>query len=164
LYQYAVTAYDTSGNISAQNNAAATTLAATPVVTAPATTTPTSPTPLPIVSPAVPVVPIVTPTAPAIPIATSTRPIPPENPLPAPSLLVTNLYYGERNTQVTALQTFLIQNNDLGPNYATGFYGSLTQAAVKQFQCAKSIVCSGSPATTGWGSVGPRTRAAINAG
>ena len=52
---------------------------------------------------------------------------------------------------------------DLAPAYGTGFYGSLTQAGVKKFQCAQNIICSGTPGTTGWGSVGPRTRRAVNA-
>jgi hypothetical protein len=62
---------------------------------------------------------------------------------------------------VVRLQTFLVSNNLLSSNYITGFYGSLTQSAIQNYQCAQNIVCSGSPATTGWGIVGPRTYAAL---
>ncbi len=74
------------------------------------------------------------------------------------------LYYGLRNSQVSALQAILIQKGFLGAQYATGFFGSLTEKAVQQFQCAQNIVCSGGPATTGWGTVGPKTRKALAAG
>jgi PKD repeat protein len=49
----------------------------------------------------------------------------------------------------------------LSSDYMTGYYGSFTQLAVENFQCALNIVCSGSPATTGWGTIGPRTYAAL---
>jgi peptidoglycan hydrolase-like protein with peptidoglycan-binding domain len=34
---------------------------------------------------------------------------------------------------------------------------------VRRFQCAEGIVCDGSPETTGYGAVGPRTRERLNA-
>jgi peptidoglycan hydrolase-like protein with peptidoglycan-binding domain len=52
-----------------------------------------------------------------------------------------------------------------GPGSAgqeTSFYGPITQAALKQFQCDKSVVCSGTPESTGYGLVGPKTRSALN--
>ena len=49
------------------------------------------------------------------------------------------------------------------PGSETNFFGSLTRDAVRRFQCAKGIVCSGSEGTTGYGRVGPKTRAALNA-
>jgi hypothetical protein len=64
---------------------------------------------------------------------------------------------------VVRLQTFLVSNNLLSSNYITGFYGSFTKSAIQNYQCAQNIVCSGSPATTGWGIVGPRTYAALKA-
>jgi fibronectin type 3 domain-containing protein len=148
-YVYDVTAYDNAGNVSGPDYAAVTTPAtmsapSTPVVlpTPPATPTSTMATTPTTTSPVAPT-PIVTPATPSF-------------------TFTTNLRYGIRSAAVTALQNFLISQNDLGASYNTGFYGSLTQAAVRQFQCVESIVCSGSPATTGWGSVGPRTRAALN--
>ncbi len=44
---------------------------------------------------------------------------------------------------------------------ANGTYGPLTEKAVKAFQCKEGVVCSGTPASTGYGAVGPSTRAAI---
>ncbi|OGY48784.1 MAG: hypothetical protein A2663_01450 [Candidatus Buchananbacteria bacterium RIFCSPHIGHO2_01_FULL_46_12] len=41
------------------------------------------------------------------------------------------------------------------------FFGSLTKAALKRFQCAKKIVCEGNEAATGYGQAGPRTRASL---
>jgi chitodextrinase len=149
-YIYDVIAYDTSNNLSVPDYATITTPATTPAapVVAATSTTPATPG----------VTPPVVPTTPAMP--TSTMPI--STPAIPAMTFTTNLYYGLRTTAVTTLQNFLISQNDLGSNYNTGFYGSLTQAAVRKFQCAENIVCSGSPATTGWGSVGPRTRAALN--
>lgn len=145
-YVYDLTAYDAAGNISGPDYAAVTTPASmptTPVVLPPAAST----TPISITPPPTTTTPITTPiTPPAAPTFTFT----------------TNLYYGIRSYAVTALQNFLISQNDLGASYNTGFYGSLTQAAVREFQCNENIICSGGPATTGWGNVGPRTRAALN--
>ena len=73
------------------------------------------------------------------------------------------LYFGLANPSVKALQAVLIARGYLGAQYATGFFGALTQKAVQQFQCAQSIVCSGNPSSTGWGMVGVRTRKALNA-
>lgn len=136
-YEYGVSAYDKANNISAKTTVA---------ITTPATHPPTpAPTPVVATPPPTPA-----PSAATQPTAT------------ANITLTTNLYFGTRNTQVTALQSFLIANGYLGSSYATGYFGLLTQTAVQKFQCAKNIVCSGSPGTTGWGSVGPHTRAVIN--
>ncbi len=43
----------------------------------------------------------------------------------------------------------------------TDNYGTVTESAVKKFQCDKAIVCSGTAASTGWGSAGAKTRAAL---
>jgi hypothetical protein len=45
---------------------------------------------------------------------------------------------------------------------STGYFGPVTLASVKAFQIANGIVFSGTPETTGFGLVGPRTRAALN--
>lgn len=42
-------------------------------------------------------------------------------------------------------------------------YGPATRAAVERYQCAKGIICYGTPETTGYGQLGPSTRAALNA-
>jgi hypothetical protein len=70
------------------------------------------------------------------------------------------LYYGLRNAQVTALQSILADGGYLAPIYTTGFFGNITLSAVEKFQCDQNVVCTGG---AGWGTVGPRTRAALNA-
>ncbi|MBI4093761.1 right-handed parallel beta-helix repeat-containing protein [Candidatus Kaiserbacteria bacterium] len=75
--------------------------------------------------------------------------------------LTRSLSFGSRGSDVKQLQQFLISKNLLASDSATGYFGRLTEAAVKKFQCAQNIVCAGSPSTTGYGAVGPRTRAAI---
>ncbi|MBI4090929.1 MAG: peptidoglycan-binding protein, partial [Candidatus Komeilibacteria bacterium] len=72
-----------------------------------------------------------------------------------------NLSLGNRGSDVVQLQNFLIAQGDLASGNNTGYFGRLTQAAAKKFQCRNNIVCSGFPATTGYGAVGPRTRATI---
>jgi PKD repeat protein len=49
----------------------------------------------------------------------------------------------------------------LGVSPATGYYGSITQSSVEGWQAANNIISYGTPATTGYGVVGPRTAAAI---
>lgn len=72
-----------------------------------------------------------------------------------------NLSRGMRGNDVTQLQQFLISQNHLAADSATGFFGRLTEAAVKKFQCKEMGICSGTPSTTGYGVVGRMTRAAI---
>ena len=72
------------------------------------------------------------------------------------------LSVGSEGSAVTALQIFLQKQGYL-PVAPTGYYGILTEHAVQAFQCDQGIVCSGTPDTTGYGSVGPKTRAVIAA-
>jgi len=78
---------------------------------------------------------------------------------------------GAEGTDVTLLQKVL---NTIGktvapvpesgsPGNETSYFGSLTASAVKAFQCEKGIVCEDDPESTGFGIVGPKTRAALNA-
>jgi hypothetical protein len=73
--------------------------------------------------------------------------------------LTSNLSQGSTDAdtqgQVTKLQQFL------GITPTTGYFGVLTQGAVEKYQTARGIVSSGTPATTGYGATGPRTRAAM---
>ena len=62
---------------------------------------------------------------------------------------------GSQNAQVTALQERLVYDGYLTSS-ATGYYGSLTEAAVKKYQSANGLDTKGY--------VGPGTRAALNAG
>lgn len=72
----------------------------------------------------------------------------------------TDLFVGSAGAVVTSLQNFLKSKGHFTET-ATGYYGSLTQAAVEKFQKAEGIVANGTPDTTGLGKVGPATRSAI---
>jgi hypothetical protein len=69
------------------------------------------------------------------------------------------LYFGLRDQQVENLQSLLAAHGYLSSANATGFFGSITQAALQKFQCDQNIVCTGG---AGWGTVGPRTRNILN--
>src|SRR3990167_11484481 len=74
------------------------------------------------------------------------------------------LDFGVRGANVTSLQQFLAADVSVYPEgLVTGYFGPLTRAAVQRFQCKQGIVCGGSASTNGYGRVGPRTLAAINA-
>ncbi len=73
-----------------------------------------------------------------------------------------SLKRGARGDDVRRLQQFLARDVSVYPEgLATGYYGSLTEAAVKRWQAKYNIVSSGTPESTGYGVVGPRTAAAI---
>jgi len=76
--------------------------------------------------------------------------------------LTESLFFGSRGSQVEALQRFLVSQNLLSSDSVTGFFGPATQEAVQKYQCARNIVCTGTPDSTGYGAVGPSTRSAIN--
>jgi Chaperone of endosialidase/Putative peptidoglycan binding domain len=67
------------------------------------------------------------------------------------------LYRGMSGSDVTSLQTFFIAHGFLATGNSTGFYGPLTEAAVKKFQDSIGISAN----TSGYGGVGPKTRAAL---
>jgi peptidoglycan hydrolase-like protein with peptidoglycan-binding domain len=71
---------------------------------------------------------------------------------------------GMTNSNVRNIQTYLASNPSFYPEgLVTGYYGSLTVAAVQKFQAYHGIVSSGTPTTTGYGRVGPSTLAKMNA-
>lgn len=76
--------------------------------------------------------------------------------------LLRNLFQGLSGDDVKVLQNFLVSKGYLTADNVTGFFGPVTQAAVQSFQRASNIVSSGTPLSTGYGSVGPTTRARIN--
>lgn len=77
--------------------------------------------------------------------------------------LTVNLQRGSSGSQVTALQTALKTDVSVYPEgIVSGFFGALTEKAVQRFQAKYGIVSSGTPATTGYGRVGPKTRAKLN--
>lgn len=75
--------------------------------------------------------------------------------------LTRNLSRGSRGDDVAQLQRFLTSQNLLTSDNVTGFFGTMTESALKQWQKRNDIVSSGTAATTGYGAVGPRTRVAI---
>lgn len=63
------------------------------------------------------------------------------------------------NDEVKILQQLLAQDKEIYPEgLVTGYFGSLTRAAVQRFQAKYGIVDSGDENSTGLGLVGPRTR------
>ncbi len=81
----------------------------------------------------------------------------------AEAAIVNQLSVGSRGSDVTELQTYLATDSTIYPSgLVTGYFGSLTQAAVERFQIAQGIVSAGTPATTGFGRVGPTTMARLN--
>lgn len=70
---------------------------------------------------------------------------------------------GSRGDDVRLLQEFLSRDRAIYPEgLVTGYFGPLTEAAVQRFQAREDIVSSGDSASTGYGRVGPRTRARVN--
>ncbi|MDO8603872.1 MAG: fibronectin type III domain-containing protein [bacterium] len=68
-----------------------------------------------------------------------------------------------RSLMVEALQKTLAAHKEIYPEgLATGYYGPLTENAVKRFQKANGIINYGTPATTGYGKAGPKTIKKIN--
>lgn len=77
--------------------------------------------------------------------------------------LTSSLDFGSRGTNVTSLQVYLKDNPSFySEGLVTGYFGALTRAAVQRFQAFYGIVSSGTPASTGYGRVGPMTLAKIN--
>ena len=77
--------------------------------------------------------------------------------------ITSQLDFGDRGSEVTELQTYLATDVAIYPEgLVTGYFGQLTKAAVERFQTAQGIISQGTPATTGYGRVGPRTLGVIN--
>lgn len=70
---------------------------------------------------------------------------------------------GHTGDDISQLQTYLAKDSSIYPEgLITGYYGSLTERAVQRWQAKQGIISSGAPETTGYGLVGPRTRAEWN--
>lgn len=70
---------------------------------------------------------------------------------------------GSSGDDVSRLQKFLATDPAIYPEaQITGYYGVLTEAAVKRWQTKFNIVSSGTAESTGFGVTGPRTAAAIS--
>ena len=76
----------------------------------------------------------------------------------------TGIQIGSKGSNVTELQEILVYEGFLkipqGVSY--GYFGSLTEDALKKYQCSKGIVCNGTFMTTGYGAVGPKTKDSLN--
>ncbi len=75
--------------------------------------------------------------------------------------LYRNLYKGLSGDDVSELQRFLKEVGVYSYPEITGYYGQVTEEAVKRFQSRAGVVSYGTPSATGYGLVGPATRAAI---
>ena len=85
-----------------------------------------------------------------------------------PVLLHSNLVMGAVSQEVLALQQLLNKTSSPiaasgpgSPGQETQKFGALTRVAVRAFQCAQNIICTGDEYTTGYGAVGPATRTAL---
>ncbi len=75
-----------------------------------------------------------------------------------------NLKKGMNNEEVRKLQLFLAQDRTIYPEGITsGYFGGLTERAVQKWQTRHGVISYGTPNTTGYGAVGPKTRTAIAA-
>lgn len=68
---------------------------------------------------------------------------------------------GIRGDDVQSLQEFLIAQGHLSSGLATGYFGPVTRAAVQRLQLTFGIFPAASDEASGYGVVGPRTRAEI---
>jgi len=64
---------------------------------------------------------------------------------------------GARSDEVKALQQRLADDGVLTQDNVSGFFGSTTQQALMRWQSEHGVVASGTPETTGFGAVGPKT-------
>ncbi len=87
---------------------------------------------------------------------------------PSTALLHSNLVLGVVSPEVMVLQQLLNKTRtpvaSSGPGSAgqeTALFGTLTKIAVQAFQCSQHIICTGDEYSTGYGAVGPATRAAL---
>ncbi len=88
------------------------------------------------------------------------------------------LQLGSTGADVKALQVFLNNHPSTSSGQATypfrvastgtgspgkesTYFGPATQTALRKYQCAKAIVCSGTATTNGYGATGPKTRAVL---
>lgn len=72
--------------------------------------------------------------------------------------LMRNLGKGDTGDDVLQLQGFLQNTGDFTHGSTTGYFGEITEKALKQWQAREGIVASGEAASTGFGAFGPKTR------
>ncbi len=91
--------------------------------------------------------------------------------LPVSAIFERNLKRGMKHPDVKRLQQLLnsdpatrltsLKGEPGSPGYETNIFGGRTEEAVQKFQVKFNIVSSGTPETTGYGLVGPQTRAKL---
>ena len=74
--------------------------------------------------------------------------------------VVRSLSLGLSGSDVTVIQNELIAKGYLNAGSNTGYFGALTDTAVKKFQCDTKIICA-SDSISGYGIIGPKTLAAL---
>lgn len=72
-----------------------------------------------------------------------------------------SLFLGSSGSDVSTLQNVFIKKGYLPAGKATGYFGPLTESALKKFQCDRKIVCFDS-AGPGYGVYGPKTRLVLS--
>ena len=137
----------------------------TTTVPAATTTTTVQVTPAPTVT-VTPVAPITPATPPLVGPITSAPNLPPAPVVNACAAFSTTLSLMKdtdaANDDVKRLQQILAKDKTLYPEGAvTGFFGPATERAVKAFQKREHIASAGTPETTGYGAVGPKTAKAL---
>ena len=79
------------------------------------------------------------------------------------AVLSGNLKVGSTGEDVSRLQAFLGKDKSVYPEgTVTGYFGTMTEDAVRRWQAAHNIVTAGTPDSTGFGIVGPHTRSKID--
>jgi len=165
VYHYQVKSQDATGNIGSYTDGTFTTLSsgAAPVITTPVVTTPK---PISQMTPTEIQVEISRLTALVLSLQSQLAQLGPTAVPPAAipfsGKFTTGLSIGAKSDDVRALQEFLkAQGSAIYPEgLVTGYFGSLTEKAVERFQEKYGIA---KPGDAGYGYVGPKTRAAINA-
>ncbi len=69
-----------------------------------------------------------------------------------------NMSLGASGYEVSELQDYLVNQGLLPASTVTGQFDISTQSAVQKLQLQNGIATSGTPATTGYGAVGPKTQ------
>ena len=92
--------------------------------------------------------------------ATLAGTLPPRAPAQGTGIIITRyLTLGFFGDDVRQLQVHLQKLGHFPKNISpTGYYGIVTEDAVKKFQCLVLNICSGTSKVNGYGAVGPRTR------
>lgn len=82
---------------------------------------------------------------------------------PEPFKFTRTLKIKDTGYEVKMLQEELKKRGFFPANVnTTEYFGTITRDSLQKFQCAMGLVCNGTPETTGYGQVGPKTRDILN--